>query len=182
MLDTRMINRDEFSKDVLQILSETHTDDDIILKGIYNDEDKVQVQSTPAMFVGKIPDFHLEVSPKKWGKLKTDVLRVNCALEEAEALKTHFSRASKMKLLPTGVFIPIGLHLMAGAETMSSILTEHIQFMSDVRGIPITGFSEANMNTIIGDTTKTVKEHIRTMDKVVSIEMTRDTRYTCKWI
>ena len=71
---------------------------------------------------------------------------------------------------------------MAGAEIMSSILTEHIQYMSDIKGIPITGFSEDNMNTIMGDTTKTLKEHICTMDNVVSIEMTRDTRYTCKWV
>ena len=70
MLHPRMNNRDEFSKDLLQILSDTHKDDANSLKGTNKDGNKGKLQVTPSILLGKIPDFHLEVSQKNGGNSK----------------------------------------------------------------------------------------------------------------
>ena len=103
-----------------------------------------------------IPNFHLEKSTKKWGQIQTEVLRINCAKEDAKRLKQLLAEASGKKLLAKGTFIPAGLHLMEGKEIVTNIL-------------------RANTN-------KTVEETIHDIEGVISVEKTGGYQYRNKWM
>ena len=102
----------------------------------------------------QVPDFHLEISQKKWGEMRTETIRVNCALDEAE----YWS--SKSGKLTKGVLIPVVTHLMTGADKMTKILKEHDQYVKDIRGIPVTGIREDQMHHSVGGTTQTSQHNL----------------------
>lgn len=114
---------------------------------IRNDPDKINMdmsgkftgtQNKPVAFTEPVPDFHFEISQKKWGKIKTEVIRVNCTMEDAELLKTRISVISELNKLTKGMFVPVGIHLMTSADTMTNILQQHEKYLQTMRGIPIT--------------------------------------------
>ena len=75
-----------------------------------------------------VPKFHVEQSSRKWGKLKTEVLRINCAEEDAQYLKYLLSTASAAGKVTQGLFIPTGIHLMEVEHViMSSNLVQSIE-------------------------------------------------------
>ena len=131
---------------------------------------------------GIVPDFHLEVSQKKWGTLKTEVIRVNCALEHAETLKKLLVAYSDSNKKNNGVFIPVGIHLMTSPETLTNILATHEQFVKNVRGVPIHGIMEEHMFADFRQTKKTVKDTILSIDGVNRVETTRNTSTEGRWI
>ena len=128
-----------------------------------------------------VPKFHVEQSSRKWGKLKTEVLRINCAEEDAQYLKYLLSTASAARKVTQGLFIPTGIHLMEGKEVLTSILNEQEQYLQSTIGIPITGISTENMKTSRNGN-KSV-EHVLMSSKLVqSVEPTNLTDKIGKWI
>ena len=129
-----------------------------------------------------VPEFHLEASLKKWGTIAVDAIRINCAKDDAEYLKYLLSTASEQDLLPQGVFVPAGLHLMEGKEIVKNILIEHSNYINNTVGIPITGISNQAMKHINTDRDHTVEEALLVSGDIQSIERTRDTEYSGRWI
>ena len=58
-----------------------------------------------------VPKFQAEKNTWKQGKLKTDILRINCAEENAQYLKYLLSTASASGDIKKGLFIPTDIHL-----------------------------------------------------------------------
>ena len=129
-----------------------------------------------------IPAFHLEPSVKKWGNIKTEVLRVTCSTDDAEYLKFLLSSASNNESFRSSTFVPAGLHLMQGKEIVSSILREHQQYLLSTIGTPITGLVPQAMNSMFNDTDITVKEMIEAFDEVHSVQRTGDTDHYGRWL
>ena len=129
-----------------------------------------------------VPVFHLEPSVKKWGSLRTEVLRVTCSTDDAEYLKFLLSLASNQGMLTTGTFVPAGLHLMQGKDIVSSILREQQQYIQTTIGVPITGILPMVMEAQLPDKESTVKELIQAFEEVHSVERTSDTENYGRWM
>ncbi len=129
-----------------------------------------------------VPDFHLEASLKKWGTIAVDTIRINCAKDDAEYLKYLLSTASEQDLLPQGVFVPAGLHLMEGKEIVKNILIEHSNYITTTVGIPITGISSQTMKHTSNPGEQSVEDALLVSGVIQSIERTRDTEYSGRWI
>ena len=177
----KLTHREEFTEE-LRLLLDEHGG---VHRPNSNDSD-VQMggdEETPKAGTSYPPSFHLEASQKKWGNVKTDILRVTCAMDDAEFLKTRFTVISESGKLRAGVFVPVGIHLMTGADTMTNILIDHEKYINDIRGIPITGIRESTMNGIFTPEQKiTLRTQLLGIGGVISLEKTRDTAYSGKWI
>ena len=71
---------------------------------------------------------------------------------------------------------------MTSPETLTNILSDHEKFVTNVRGIPITGITEEQMNSSFRSTKKTLRAEIQSIEGVRSIESMRDTSMGRKWI
>lgn len=138
---------------------------------------------TTDLSLNVVPEFHLEVSLKKWGTIKVDTIRINCANEDAEYLEYYLSStASDQDILPQGVFIPTGLHLMEGKEIVNNILVEHSNYVSNTMGILITGILFQSMKYTTVDQQQTIEENLLALGDIQSIERTRDTDFSGRWL
>ena len=177
MIHPKLINREDFTVSVVRALKKVKEDQMDLSSDM-----KDNVQFSKSKDVTGVPEFHLELSQKKWGKLRTEVIRINCALDDADELKSMLSMISERNLLPTGIFVPVGIHLLSGPEVMTQLLTEHVKYINNVRGIPITGISIANMDSLQDNDLPTVREQLLAIKSVISVERTRETSYSGKWI
>ena len=182
MMHPRLTHREEFTNEIRNLLSVHENSNTKGRADSARTSTDEQPSSTQVDAQEKLPDFHLEISQKKWGQVKTEIIRVNCALDDAEVLKTKLTVLSETSKLGKGLFVPVGLHLMTGSETMTNILTEHIKFVTKIRGIPITGISIPHMNERVGPNSKSVKEMLLSLNGVTGVEKTSDTWRTGKWI
>ena len=176
----KLVHREDFICDMTKILLQLQPQqsEKVVI-------DWHQLNNIPLPTQGEsitIPAFHLEPSVKKWGNLKTAVLRVTCSTDDAEYLKFLMSSASNNDLLRTSTFVPAGLHLMQGKEIVSSILREQQQYIQSTIGIPITGILPQTMKAPCTDTDATVKEKIEAFDEVHSVERTSDTDTYGRWL
>ena len=180
MLHPKMINRVAYTGKLTSILTQIvqASDGEAITDKKFPEAET----SLPTGGQLTVPPFHLEVSQKKWGKIKVDVLRVNCALDDADALKQLLVIASEQNTSQHGLFIPVGIHLMTGPDTLTQILQDHATFLGDVRGIPITGISPVQMNSTLANGSATLQDSITGLDGVLSVEQTRDTQHMGKWL
>ena len=79
-----------------------------------------------------IPNFHLQTQTRKWGQIQTEVIGIISAKEDAQYLKYLLSRASQEGFIKTGVYIPIGIHLVEGPGILTDILSAHNQYLSQL--------------------------------------------------
>ncbi len=112
MVHPKLVHREELTNDlitVLQALKPNRTEQ--VVQDWYDIHvPNTQYGEEPA----KVPPFHIESSIKKWGRVKTEVLRVTCSKDDSEYLKYLLSLASEKEQLSTAIFVPAGLHLMEG--------------------------------------------------------------------
>ncbi len=98
MIHPKMINRVEYTGTLSSELTNiAHESDGASTAGQKLSETERSSNTSQTT----VPPFHLEVSQKKWGKIKVDVLRVNCALDDADTLKQLLVIASEKNLPST---------------------------------------------------------------------------------
>jgi len=180
MLHPKLINRADFERNLHSVLTKIVPTSE----GASNFSQGTFVNGTSSQTSSHymVPSFHLEVSQKKWGKIKVDVLRVNCAMDDAEKLKQLLVIASEQEGNRHGLFVPVGIHLMTGPNTLTQILRDHATFMVDIRGIPITGISQVQMDSKFEGSNFNLQDSITRLDGVFSVERTRDTQNRGKWL
>ena len=130
----------------------------------------------------QVPKFYIEQSSQKWGKLKTDILRVNGAEDDAQYLKYLLSTASASGDIKKGLFTPTGIHLMGGKEVLTSILNNQNQYLQSTIGIPITGVSRAAMKQTDSSGNKSVEQELLGSKLLDSVEPINLTEKIGKWI
>ena len=94
----------------------------------------------------KVPVFNVEYSNKEWGGQKIEVLRINCAEDDAPYLKYLLSTSSVKGDTTKGILILTGIHLMEGKEVLTSILKEQLDYIESTIGVPKNGITEDAMN------------------------------------
>ena len=129
-----------------------------------------------------IPTFQLEPGVKKWGKIQTEVLRVTCSAEDANYVKYLLSKVGDMDQLDQGLFVPEGLHLMAGKEVVSQILTEQKNFLGKISSIQLEGISLEDMSTFCEVRKNTLKDYFLDIPGVLSVERTFFTDTRGQWL
>ncbi len=180
MIHPRMVQRDVFTHEIREILKKNSTKENSTNK--LESEDTNERKDYLAQADRKVPEFHLEVSKKKWGTITMEVLRVNCALEQADTLKKMLVEYSDSGKKTKGMFVPIGIHLMTTSDTLKNILVEHDKHVTNVRGVPLRGITEDQMHSNFRNKGKSLREVVLSIKGVTSIEMTRDTSTAGKWI
>ena len=178
MIHPKLINREDFTSTIVMAIKKVKADE----LGLSSETNGLPVGKSAALTEVVVPEFHLELSQKKWGKLRTEVIRINCALDDAEELKSSLSSISERNLLPSGIFVPVGIHLISGPDVMTQLLKEHVTYIANIRGIPITGISPINMDSLQEKDLPTVREQLLAINSVLSVERTRDTSFLGKWI
>ena len=178
MLHPQLVNRDGLTEERVSALTQAKINSDLVKEKVPN----VSSRSSDTTDYQKqsVPYFYLEPSLKKWGTIKVETLRINCAKEKSELLKFLFSSASEQGLLPRGEFLPIGLQLMEGKEIVTNILQAHSDYIKTVKGIPLQGIAHTDM--IAKETgKKSIREMLLEIDGIESIEKARDRDSTGRW-
>ena len=76
-----------------------------------------------------VPKFYIETSLKKWGKIHTEVLSIQCTADDAKFLKYFIVEACLQTKLQTGLFVPTGSPTSLASRT-SRIHKQYNQFSS----------------------------------------------------
>ncbi len=129
-----------------------------------------------------IPTFQLEPGIKKWGKIQTEVLRVTCSVDDANYVKYLLSKVGEMDHLDQGLFVPEGLHLMAGKEVVSQILSEQKDFLANITSIQLEGLSLEDMSRFCEVRKNTLKDYLLDIPGVLAVERTFYTTSRGQWL
>lgn len=97
-----------------------------------------------------------------------------------EFLKELLSEASEHGLLQRGLYVPTGLHLMEGKSLVTNILQKHMQYLEQVKGVPLTGLSQKKMTTEIRESVS-AKDLISGIKGIQSVEKVQDRTYPGQW-
>ena len=89
-INSKLIEKRTYVEELSEILQNIVVDDNETCVKQWQDK----ASTSGNELESKIPKFHVEQSSCKWGKLKTNVLRINCAEEDAQYLKYLLSTAS----------------------------------------------------------------------------------------
>ena len=139
-------------------------------------------QDSSSQFANRsVPTFYVENSVKKWREMRVEVLRINCAKEDAEFLKFLLSSASEQQLFTRGEFVPEGLQLMANSELVHSILVEQKKYIENITSIPLSGLTREDLLKNTTDNKKQVKDLILIIDGVHSIERVSERKSPGRW-
>ena len=169
MLHPKLTHRSQLTEDLKVIMQSTAKTLDL------NSKNKAPKDAgeKDENFNRQVPQFYLELSVKKWRDLRVEVIRINCAKEDAEYIKFLLSSSGEQGSLRKGVFLPEGLHLMEGTELVYNMLQEHGQFIGEVTGIPVSGINFRDLSSVVPQKNKTIKELIMNIPGVICIEQTR---------
>ena len=113
--------------------------------------------------------------------IRVDVLSLHCSQDDAKYLKHLLVEASSQKKVEKGLFIPAGIHLIEGKETLNHILTEHTKFVEETTSFQMEGISTDEMykKQEPKDTTEGI---LLKGPGVKAIESTHLTAYKGQWI
>ena len=117
---------------------------------------------------------------KKWGDIRVEIVRINCAKEDAEFLKFLLSSASEQNLFSRGEFVPEGLHLLENTDLVYNILSEQKKYLDNVTSIPLSGLTKEDLLKVTEEETP-VKDIILKITGVHSIEKTRERFSPDRW-
>jgi len=181
MLSPKLVNRDGYTEELITALAAANL---FIQKQAEEHQDNEIAGERPdtPIQVKEVPKFYLETSIKKWKDLKAEVIRVNCAKEDSEFLKSLLSAAYEQHHITSGVFLPEGLHLIETSELVYNILETHNEYIKNVTSIPLRGISSKDFSTVIPAKQKSIREMLLEIDGVQSIEKTRDRFGPGKWL
>ena len=91
----------------------------------------------------QVPPFHLSKKAFAFGngkmRIETQLLQVNCAVADAKFLKTLMSDTFLNGYMPTGTFLPAGLHLITDTATLKQKLSDHNQYLNATENIAVVG-------------------------------------------
>lgn len=172
MVHPRLTNRTQLTEDLHLLLKNT-------AKKLKLNQTE-QISTTPHIATKvvtenrAVPPFYLEVSVKKWRDLKVEVIRINCAKDDAEYVKYLLSSSGEQGSLRKGVFLPEGLHLMEGKDLVYNMLQEHDSFITEVTSIPVSGLTYGDLTTVVPDKNKTIKDIIMNIPGVITLEKSRE--------
>ena len=181
MIHPKLVNRESYAYEIMESILQvkekeqsqkiSQEENSLLHKG---PKEKIDTDQT-------IPNFHLETSVKKWGDIKTEVIRINCAKEDSENLKVLLSQASEQGAIQRGTFVPAGLHLMEGKEVVKRILSAHERLLDNTTSIPLWGVNPEELIPSKGTDKTSLREMIKTIEGVKSIEKTYS-RGSDKWL
>lgn len=178
MIHPHLVNRDSLTEELMSALTQAKINSDLANEIVNDDSSGLRNKDDSKKQL--VPYFYLEPSLKKWGNIKVETLRINCAKEKSELLKFLFSSASEQGLLSRGEFLPVGLQLMEGKEIVSNILQAHSDYVKTVKGIPLQGIALTDM-IAKNKENKSISEMLLEIDGIESIEKSRDTDYNGHW-
>ena len=126
---------------------------EIGIKKVKVDDDNVIVQEwktknatvTNISQTNTTPEFHLQTQTRKWGQIQTEVIGIISAKEDAQYLKYLLSQASKEGFIKTGVYIPIGIHLVEGPGILTDILSAHNQHLEQLDSFEVMEVTKKKM-------------------------------------
>ena len=111
------------------------------------------------------------------GGLQMEVLSVQCTTKDANYLKYLLAEAGSRKILPYGIFVPMGIHLMEGKEVLSQLLQEQQTFLTQVTSFQIGRITCEEM--FQGDEEgSTIKNLLLKAEGVSAVEKLYHTSYT----
>ena len=172
MVHPKLTNRLQLTEDLKLLMQRTAKS--LNLRSTKEDKEHSDISKRNGDVYRQVPQFYLELSVKKWGNLRVEVIRINCAKDDAEYIKYLLSSSGEQGSLQKAVFLPEGLHLMEGKELVYNMLQEHDQFTREVTGVPISGITYKDLSSVVPKNSKTIKEIIMNIPGVISIEQTRD--------
>ena len=176
-LHPKITNKQMYTKELSEIIGQMEIDP---LEEVVNDWYTMKqhtVQNKQAM----VPNFHLETSIRKWGGLKTEVVRVLCAMEDAKYVKYLLAEAGSQGQIKKGTFVPTGIHLMEGKDVMTSLLREQQAFIENVTSFQISGISYSDMK-IASKEKGSIQQLLLSCDGVFAVEPTFQTEQRGSWI
>ena len=122
-----------------------------------------------------LPDFHVHVTTRKFGLASAKVLTVTCADGDALYLKKILSNMAEQGQVERGLFVPTGLHLVAGPATVVNLLRNQNSYMSKLTVVALEGIKREAMK-------RGLKDAIMKANKtIISIEQTSATDEKGKW-
>ena len=139
---------------------------------------------------GTIPEFKIVRMPKAFGngedRIKTQVGEIQCAAEDAKALKAIFTSSAYTKKCEFR-FIPEGVLQISGPEIYKNILKSQNRFMNGQKTIPIDYLSDDVLHNIIDDNMKSIEEHIidganEAKEMRIQIHRTSMTKTQGRWL
>ncbi len=182
-IHTRLTNRTTLKELIIDSFQDVHIDPDIACEL----DPSLQIQQTDAMtngdvFVPAPPPFEIYPTEISYGRdktrVKTDVLGIKCAIDQARLLKEFFSQRGNPMALETrtGVFIPSGTVHIVGPEAYTNLLCDNNLYLQNIATVPIGDFQHETLdlpfpieaNTDI-DTT-TISDLIMEQDWCISLE------------
>ena len=178
MVHPKLTNRLQLTEDIKNIMQKAAKT--LNLHSTTDDQKLTDISTSTGDVYKHVPQFYLELSVKKWGNLRVEVIRINCAKDDAEYIKYLLSSSGEQGSLQKCVFLPEGLHLMEGKELVYNMLQEHDQFIREVTGVPIRGITYNDLSSVVPKTSKTIKDIIMNIPGVISIEKTRDRAFAEK--
>lgn len=160
----RATNREVFTEYIKEVLNKVNRDADkqVVKKWMENNKDE-----------SKVPTFEIRIAIRKWGKIHSEVLSIECAKKNAQYMKYMISSAIEQKLLKDCLFIPIGIHLMKSPEVLASLLRKHNQHVATLATFDIFGlFPQMLTKPPTSEDNKTIDEHMRESKLIVQREKT----------
>ena len=128
-----------------------------------------------------VPKFHVETNLRKWGDVQVETLNIYCSSNDAKYMKYLLSEASSQYTSKKGLYIPSGIHLMESKETLSKILQEHREFVTETTSFQVEGISYTDMrNTHQSECT--IEDILLKGPGVKAVEPTYQTEARGQWI
>ena len=96
-----------------------------------------------------VPKFHVETNLRKWGTIQAETINIYCASADAKVMKYLLVEASSQQKIRKGLFVPSGIHLLEGKDTLSKLLAEHVEFLKETTSFQVDGISYTEMKESI---------------------------------
>ena len=176
LVHPKWTNKQEWVKDITKAIERIEIDVTEKVVQEWFEKNESDISKRPV----KVPTFHIESTVRKWGKLHTEVLSILCSTDDANYLKYLMAEVGEKNLLPHGLFIPTGMHLMEGKGVLMDILLEHQKFLDAVTSIQIGGIAVGDMHNT-SDDQESIKKVLLQAEGVISIEKLYHTENSGQW-
>ena len=128
-----------------------------------------------------IPRFVLNNTVRKWGKVSTEVIGIECDKKDAQYMKHILSVGAEQEVFGHAVFVPVGFHLIQGKYALEELLRQNNIFLSELTIIPIEGISRDTMKVKVVNN-KTLEEKLKECNGIYKIEECAQTEEKGKWL
>ena len=137
----KITNKKQLLKDLTEAFQDTKLDPN---NTVYNDWCKIYGYQSNNVKT-PVPKFHVETNLRKWGKMQVETISIHCSSGDAKFLKHLLVEASLQQKIKKGLFVPSGIHLLEGKETLSKLLEEHEEYLQNTASFQVEGISYKDM-------------------------------------